>query len=258
MQKSGGEQLKKLVLLFAMSVVLVFSPLGTTTYNTIVPAKYEQVSEAHAKGYRSPSRSYRPNNNQIKRDTTKKATNNQATKNKSNNRGFLGGLLFGGIAGLLFGSMLGNMGAFGDILALIINVIAIILVIRILIYFFQKWRNRNNPKPQSNVFDHQGPTENNDGATVLDEGNISNAVIHFFTHEKGLQLDDVEVVLTYDESKGFGADVMKNGQLVQALDHFSLIQAIRYWATKEGNFDPNCGLELRFSERDGITAIVTE
>ncbi|EUJ46918.1 hypothetical protein [Listeria riparia] len=59
--------------------------------------------------------------------------------------------MFGGIAGLLFGSMLGNMGAFGDILALIINVIAIILVIRILIYFFQKWRNRNNPKPQSNV-----------------------------------------------------------------------------------------------------------
>ncbi|MBC1475503.1 DUF2653 family protein [Listeria grandensis] len=252
--------MKKLII-FAMSLMLVFSPMGTVTYNTIMPAKYEQVSEAHAKGYRSPSRSYRPNNNQVNRsNNTNKATNNQATKSKNSNRGFWGGLLFGGIAGLLFGSMLGNMGAFGDIFALIINVIAIILIIRLLIYFFQKWRNRNNPKPQSNVFDHQAPaaTEAPNGVTILNEGNISNAVIHFFTHEKGLQLEDVEVVLTYDENKGFGADVMKNERLVQALDHFSLIQAIRYWATQEGNFDPNCGLELRFSEQEGITAIVTE
>ncbi|AQY51806.1 hypothetical protein PWEIH_05234 [Listeria weihenstephanensis FSL R9-0317] len=252
----------KKILFFAMSMMLIFSPLGTVTFNTIMPAKYEQVSEAHAKGYRSPSRSYRPNNNQVKRNNnTNKATNNQTAAKKSN-RGFWGGLMFGGIAGLLFGSMLGNMGAFGDILALIINVIAIILVIRLLIYFFQKWRNRNNPKPQAQVFDHQGTTSGAENTTsntiVLDEGNISNAVIHFFTHEKGLQLDDVEVILTYDEQKGFGADVMKNGRLVQALDHFSLIQAIRYWATKEAHFDPNCGLDLRFSETEGITAIVTE
>ncbi|WP_244266312.1 DUF2653 family protein [Listeria rocourtiae] len=241
-------------------MMLVFSPLGTVTYNTVMPAKYEQVSEAHAKGYRSPSRSYRPNNNQVKRNnnTTNKATNNQTAK--KSNRGFWGGLMFGGLAGLLFGSMLGNMGAFGDILALIINVIAIILIIRLLIYFFQKWRNRNNPKLQSNVFDHQGTAtqETGNSTIILDEGNISNAVIHFFTHEKGLQLEDVEVILTYDEQKGFGADVMKNNTLVQALDHFSLIQAIRYWATREAHFDSNCGLELRFSESEGITAIVTE
>ncbi|MBC1458803.1 DUF2653 family protein [Listeria newyorkensis] len=253
----------KKLLFFVMSMMLVFSPLGTVTYNTIMPSKYEQVSEAHAKGYRSPSRSYRPNNNQVKRNnnsTTNKATNNQAAK--KSNRGFWGGLMFGGLAGLLFGSMLGNMGAFGDILALIINVIAIIVIIRLLIYLFQKWRNRNNPKPQANVFDHQGTTtatqETGNSSIVLDEGNISNAVIHFFTHEKGLQLEDVEVILTYDDQKGFGADVMKNNTLVQALDHFSLIQAIRYWATKEAHFDPNCGLELRFSETEGITAIVTE
>ncbi|MBC1435764.1 DUF2653 family protein [Listeria rocourtiae] len=250
----------KKLLFFVMSMMLVFSPLGTVTYNTVMPAKYEQVSEAHAKGYRSPSRSYRPNNNQVKRNnnTTNKATNNQTAK--KSNRGFWGGLMFGGLAGLLFGSMLGNMGAFGDILALIINVIAIILIIRLLIYFFQKWRNRNNPKPQSNVFDHQGTAtqETGNSTIILDEGNISNAVIHFFTHEKGLQLEDVEVILTYDEQKGFGADVMKNNTLVQALDHFSLIQAIRYWATREAHFDSNCGLELRFSESEGITAIVTE
>ena len=52
----------------------------------------------------------------------------------------MGALLFGGLAGLLFGSLLGGMGALAPILGAIINIVAIIIVIglirKLLVWLF--------------------------------------------------------------------------------------------------------------------------
>ncbi|WP_232057836.1 hypothetical protein [Listeria sp. PSOL-1] len=49
---------------------------------------------------------------------------------------------------------------------------------------------------------------------------------------------------------------MQGDHLIQSLDHFSLVQAIRYWAVHYAKLDANVGLKLCFSEQNGITAIV--
>ena len=87
---------------------------------------------------------------QTKNNTT---TPNSAQTTKQgglfgNSGGFLKGLALGGLAGLLFGSMFGNMGAFGEILGFMVNLLVIfgvIMVIRALWTYV-----RNSKKPANN------------------------------------------------------------------------------------------------------------
>ncbi len=68
--------------------------------------------------------------------------------------GFFGGgfgraLLIGGAAGLLFGGLLGNLGALGSILGLLVNVLAVVLLfvlIRRLFVYFAERRRQQQPK----------------------------------------------------------------------------------------------------------------
>ncbi|WP_239256993.1 DUF2653 family protein [Listeria ilorinensis] len=265
----------KKILVFLVAFGLFFSPLGTTTINQVLPTKYEQVSHADAKSYRSPSRSFKSGNNGVNRSNvtpSKKSTNGTTSKSKgmTGGRGLMGGLMLGGLAGLLFGGALSSMGAFGEILGLLINLFAIFVIIRLVMMLFRKRKPQqatatggyqqtgSNQQRQDSMFQSQTvESTTSDSGTVFDEGNISNAVIAFFTNEKGMTLDDVEVILTYDDDAGFGADVMQNGTLLQSLDHFSLIQAIRYWAEHFAGMDANMGLKLYFSETDGVYAVAT-
>lgn len=58
---------------------------------------------------------------------------------------FLKGMALGGLAGLLFGGMFANMGAFGEIFGLLINIIAIVAIIMVI---RAAWTYiRNNKKP---------------------------------------------------------------------------------------------------------------
>ncbi|EUJ58933.1 DUF2653 family protein [Listeria fleischmannii] len=262
--------MKKLVSVL-LAATLIVTPLGGTVINTIVPveSKYTQVKEADARGYRSPVRSFKSNNNGINRSNVNRSQTNTGAAN-TGKRGFfsggglLGGLMMGGIAGLLFGGLLSNMGALGNIFGLMINILAIILIIRLVMMLFtNRKKNQQAVMASNRGASTEARTETIQAATtsreeILDEGNISNAVIAFFTHEKGLTLDDVQVALTYDEKIGFGADVIQNDRIIQQLDHFSLVQAIRYWAEHFARMDPNIGLKLEYSEQDGIYAVITE
>ncbi|WP_099223378.1 DUF2653 family protein [Listeria costaricensis] len=266
----------KKILVFLVAFGLFFSPLGTTAINQVLPTKYEQVSHADAKSYRSPSRSFKSGHNGVNRSNvtpSKKSTSGTTSKSKgmTGGRGLMGGLMLGGLAGLLFGGALSSMGAFGEILGLLINLFAIFVIIRLVMMLFRKRKPQQaaatggyqqtsaNQNQQNSMFQSQAAesTTTADTGTVFDEGNISNAVIAFFTNEKGMSLDDVEVILTYHDEAGFGADVMQNGTLLQSLDHFSLIQAIRYWAEHFAGMDANMGLKLYFSEADGVYAVAT-
>ncbi|MWC28151.1 hypothetical protein [Paenibacillus sp. MMS18-CY102] len=93
--------------------------------------------------------------------TPKKDTNNVSQSNPGNKSGsaanttakrgffsggsFMKGLMIGGLAGLLFGGIFSNMGFFGNLIGLLINVFAIFALfalVRAAIQYFR--RNRNN------------------------------------------------------------------------------------------------------------------
>lgn len=55
------------------------------------------------------------------------------TAGKASTGGFMKGMLVGGIAGMLFGSMFAGMGAFGDILAGALNIIIMIGILALVV-----------------------------------------------------------------------------------------------------------------------------
>lgn len=58
------------------------------------------------------------------------------------------GLMVGGLAGLLFGSMFSGLGAFGNILGFMINMLAIFAIIMIIRVAFVYLRSKRNPPDQ--------------------------------------------------------------------------------------------------------------
>jgi uncharacterized membrane protein len=132
--------LKKLLVL-VMASMLVFS----VTAPNLVDAK---------PSYKSPSKSFSPTQQQ--KAPTSNVTPKQpasptgpaAAKPGFFSGGLMKGLLIGGIAGMLFGGMFGGMGAMGNILGLLVNVLAIfflfVIIRNIVMYFINRRRLKLN------------------------------------------------------------------------------------------------------------------
>ncbi|MGE8079460.1 hypothetical protein [Peribacillus loiseleuriae] len=142
--------LKKLMTAF-LTLSLIFAPVG----GQFLLGQDDTVS---AKSYKSGKRSFNTNrsttnnNSNIQSNKKSDATTKSNTKAKSNpvaKGGLMKGILYGGIAGLLFGSLFANMGGFGAVLGFMVNVIAIIILISIIrrIYIFFKNKKKENPNP---------------------------------------------------------------------------------------------------------------
>lgn len=159
---------KFLVALF--TVTLVFAPISDVIF-------LDQDTTVEAKRYKSGKKSFNPgnsgtnsNNNSLfqnnQRDTTKNSqyqnskkdsTNNQSTVNKNNSKtsdrgGLLKGLALGGLAGLLFGGLLANLGMLGSILGLFINVLAIIVLIGIAVKIYSFFKRKKKEQEEANVW----------------------------------------------------------------------------------------------------------
>lgn len=104
------------------------------------------------KSYRSSKKSFNSNitpdksNNSFNSKTTNnvnssKTTGTTTTTTSRTGGGFLSGLMFGGLAGFLFGSMFDGLGAFGALLGLMINGLAIIALIGIVLAAFTYVKN---------------------------------------------------------------------------------------------------------------------
>ncbi|REE57384.1 hypothetical protein A8990_15730 [Paenibacillus taihuensis] len=120
------------------------------------------VGSADAKprggSFKSPKKSYtqtpsKPadNVNKSTTGTTKSGTTATTTQKRGFFSGgsFMKGLMIGGLAGLLFGGMFGNLGFLGDLFGLLINVLAIYLVIvaiRGIFHYFRSRRRPSNPE----------------------------------------------------------------------------------------------------------------
>ncbi|MEF3310919.1 hypothetical protein PV433_18745 [Paenibacillus sp. GYB004] len=104
-------------------------------------------------GYKSGNKSYSPTDNATKTDPGKSTTNpttpattGAAKPGLFGGGGFMKGLMIGGLAGMLFGGLFGGMGFLGNILGLLINVMAIVALIVLIRYVYVYFRDRNKTK----------------------------------------------------------------------------------------------------------------
>ncbi|AUS27091.1 membrane protein import inner membrane translocase subunit tim44 [Paenibacillus polymyxa] len=54
-------------------------------------------------------------------------------------------MMLGGLAGMLFGGLFGNMGALGSLLGLVVNVLAIYVLIMVGVGIYRAIKNRRRP-----------------------------------------------------------------------------------------------------------------
>lgn len=152
----GGIQAMKKILAAIFAATLMFASVGATLIISDTPT-------AEAKSYKSGKRGYSNNNNnnnsnfQKSQDKTK--DQNNATTNKNNTTstnktdstakkggffsgGLMKGLMLGGLAGLLFGSLFSGMGMLGNILGLLINVAAIMIIVTLVIKIVNMFKDK--------------------------------------------------------------------------------------------------------------------
>lgn len=139
---------KWMLVIMALTVFFAFSGAPGT-----VDAKPRGGSYVSPKKSFSPTTPSSPTkqSNISKTESPKSNTTTSGTAAPTTNRGFFGGgsfmkgMLLGGLAGMLFGGLLGDMGWLGNILGLLVNVMAIfflIMIIRSIFTYFMEKRNK--------------------------------------------------------------------------------------------------------------------
>jgi hypothetical protein len=129
----------KILVSLVLMASLMLTPIGDSVFEN-------KTSYVSAKSLKGGKRGYNPNRNFKQPDTRQ----NQPRSNFNNRRnnfargGIMRGLLYGGIAGLLLGGLLGNLGFFGGILGLFINILAIVFLIFLIRKLIRYFRYRTN------------------------------------------------------------------------------------------------------------------
>ena len=145
--------MKKFISVF-IAFSVIFSSVGTSLL-------FMEDSSVEAKSYKSGKKTFNTNQNNFQnKTTTDKATKNDSTSTNKNSTsatnntkkggflsgGLMKGLFIGGLAGLLFGSLFGDMGMLGSLLGLIINAFAIIVIVLLcvkIVQFFKRKKDKD-------------------------------------------------------------------------------------------------------------------
>lgn len=148
--------MKKLSILLSATLLaftLVFSSVGTV----LLFGDDNQTVEA--KSYKSGKKGFTNtpgnNNSNFQKKDTNTSNVNKNNTNPTNKGGFsagglMRGLMIGGLAGLLFGSLFSDMGLIGNILGFAINAIAIVVIIALCVKIFQFITRRKDKEVTDN------------------------------------------------------------------------------------------------------------
>jgi uncharacterized membrane protein len=134
--------------------LIALSLLAFTAAAT-VPA---EMADARPRSFSSGKSSFTqiPKAKQSVSKTRAGASSNSAIGGTAADRGFfsggsfLRGMMIGGLAGMLFGGLFGGMGFFGDLLGLLVNLAALLLlfaVIRAAVDAYRRRRNSHSHEP---------------------------------------------------------------------------------------------------------------
>ncbi len=131
-----------------LAITLLLTPVGGFMLG-------DHVSTVQAKGYKSGKKSFNSNTNTNspslfkKEDSQQKSTTTKSATTKPKTGGIMKGLFLGGLAGLLLGGLLSNLGVLGSIIGLFINVIAIFAVIMIIRKIFTYFMKKRKEKEEA-------------------------------------------------------------------------------------------------------------
>lgn len=143
---------------------------ATLAFSTVGPIVVDHNdTTVEAKSYKSGKRGFNTNgssnNNSLfsNKSNTNTNSNSQVNKNSTfNNKsltnpttkkgGFLKGMMLGGLAGMLFGGMLGHMGAMGNLFGFLVNIIAILVLLMLVMKIFQMFRGNKKREEDRNIW----------------------------------------------------------------------------------------------------------
>lgn len=126
--------MKRMISVFLAAFLIFSTPVGALFV-------HEQPTTVEAKSFK---RGGTPKSGII--NFQKKQTNstyNRQTTTKPRTGGFMRGLIAGGLAGLLFGSLLAQWGIFGSLLGFLINVGAILIIVWFVVKLFKRMNRAN-------------------------------------------------------------------------------------------------------------------
>lgn len=143
------------------SLFILIAILVVVAYTSPSDVEAKRGFGGGMKSYKSPKQSYTQTpsktTNNISKSKTADPSANKSSVSSTNptNRGFFSGgnfmrgLFIGGLAGMLFGGLFGNMGFLGDFFGLLINLLAIYILfiaIRGIFRYFTQQRNQKNKR----------------------------------------------------------------------------------------------------------------
>ncbi|KKI93983.1 hypothetical protein WQ54_00075 [Bacillus sp. SA1-12] len=137
------------------SALLVLTLLFTPISGFLIG---DQVTTVSAKGYKSGKKSFNSNSNTTnspslfkKEDSQQKSSTatKSSTTTKPKAGSIMKGLFLGGLAGLLLGGLLSNLGILGSIIGLFINIFAIVAVIFIIRKLYTFFKNKRKHKDET-------------------------------------------------------------------------------------------------------------
>lgn len=124
--------MKKIITALVTAMLLFATPVG----NFIVQ---DQPVTVEAKGFKGKRGGSGITNYQKKQNVNQnRSTYNNQSTTKPRTGGFMRGLIAGGLAGLLFGSLLAQWGILGSLLGLLINVGAILVIVWLVVKLFKR------------------------------------------------------------------------------------------------------------------------
>jgi predicted lipid-binding transport protein (Tim44 family) len=137
--------------LLIVTVIVVFSL-------SLAPIAEAKRGGGFGGGYKSPKRTYtqtptKPADKNVNNTSPGKNTGATNPAPPAGNRGFFSGggimrgLIIGGLAGLMFGTLFANMGAIGDLLGLLVNILAIYILFIAIRGIVRYYRNQRRPNP---------------------------------------------------------------------------------------------------------------
>ncbi|OAB44482.1 hypothetical protein [Paenibacillus glacialis] len=132
-----------------LMVVMMF----TLIFATIAPASVD--ARRGGGGFKSGTKSFtntpKKSNSNVSKSTSNNKSNTAGTQAKRgffSGGGLMKGLMIGGLAGMLFGGMFGGMGFMGDIIGLMINLLAIVVLFSLARAGYRAYKNRRKPDPR--------------------------------------------------------------------------------------------------------------
>ncbi len=147
------KEMKK-ILTALITATLLFSPIGNIIFQDHTITVEAKSYKSGKKGFNFNSNKSNTNNNnslfQNNKNNNSKSTTNTNKSGGLMSGGLMKGLMLGGLAGLLFGGLLGNLGMLGSLVGLAVNILAIVIlfaIVRKIFTFFTKKKKDEDANP---------------------------------------------------------------------------------------------------------------